>query len=90
MKQNRIVGTKLSLERASGFAHQLGFWWAVTGLDYFFGYVDTMASQTPQDLLAYATKYIIGKPHVTGVLLSSQARQALELTPATLVGGARP
>lgn len=90
MKQNRIVGTKLGLERASGFAQQLGFWWAVTGLDYFFGYVDNMAKQTPQDLQAYATKYIIGKPHVTGVLLSPQARRALDLTPASVTGGVRP
>lgn len=90
-KQTRIVGTKLGLERVSGFAHQLGFWWAVTGLDYFFGYVDTMAKQTPQDLQSYAAKYIIGKPHVTGVLLSPQAKDALELTPASLLeSGARP
>ena len=84
VKQHRIVGTELSLERASGFAHQLGFWWAVTGLDYFFGYVDTMARQTPQDLTAYATKYIVGHPHVIGVLLSSEARAALKLTPSGL------
>ena len=84
VKQHRIVGTELSLERASGFAHQLGFWWAVTGLDYFFGYVDTMARQTPQDLTAYASKYIVGRPHVIGVLLSSEAKNALKLTPANL------
>jgi len=91
VKQNRIVGTLSSLERASGFAHQIGFWWAVTGLDYFFGYVDTMARQTPADLQSYAAKYIIGKPHVTGVLLAPEARQALRLTTASLVDpGARP
>jgi zinc protease len=90
-KQQRIVGTQESLERASGFAQQLGFWWAVTGLDYFFGYVETMAQQTPADLQAYATKYIVGKPHVTGVLLSPAARQGLGLTPAMLVDvGVRP
>lgn len=83
-KQNRIVGTELSLERASGFAHQLGFWWAVTGLDYFFGYVDTMAKQTPNDLIHYADTYIVGKPHVIGVLLSPEAQRILKLTPATL------
>ena len=43
VKRTRIVGTMESLEKTSGFTHQLGFWWAVTGLDYFFGYVDTMA-----------------------------------------------
>jgi zinc protease len=91
MKQRRIIGTELGLERASGFAHQLGFWWAVTGLDYFFGYVDTMASQTPADLQAYANKYIIGKPHVTGVLLAPGARRALNLTATSLLDlGVRP
>jgi zinc protease len=85
-KQQRIAGTMFGLERASGFAHQLGFWWAVTGLDYFFDYVDNMGSQSPANLRAYAAKYIVGKPHVTGVLLSPQARQVLKLTPAMLLG----
>jgi zinc protease len=89
--RQRIVGTMLGLERVSGFAHQLGFWWAVTGLDYFYGYVDTMAKQTPSDLQSYASKYIIGKPHVTGVLLSPAMREALKLTPASLTdSGIRP
>jgi len=93
VKQHRIVGTERGLERASGFAQELGFWWAVTGLDYFFGYVDTMAHQTPADLLTYANKYIIGKPHVVGVLLSPGAAHALNLTPASLLQlekGVRP
>ena len=89
--RQRIVGTMLGLERASGFAHQLGFWWAVTGLDYFYGYVDTMAKQTPNDLQTYASKYIIGKPHVTGVLLSPAMREALQLTPSSILdSGIRP
>jgi zinc protease len=85
IKQKRIVGTMLSLERASGFAQQIGFWWAVTGLDYFFGYVDTMAKQTPADLQSYATKYIVGKPHVIGAMVSPAVRRALKLTPASLL-----
>jgi zinc protease len=74
-----------NLERASGFADQLAFWWSVTGLDYFFGYVDTMASQTPDDLRRYATTYIIGKPRVAAVVLPADARAALRLTPADLL-----
>jgi len=85
VKQRRIVDTELNLERASGFAHQIGFWWAVTGLDYFYGYVDNMAKQRPADLAAYAAKYIVGKPRVTGVLISPGARRALNLTTAGLV-----
>ena len=83
-KQHRIVDAMFQLERASGFAHQLGFWWSVTGLDYFYGYTDMMARQTPDDLRRYARSYIIGKPHVVGVLLSAQVRQRLGLTQAEL------
>jgi zinc protease len=90
-KRHRIIGTELGLERASGFAQQLGFWWAVTGLDYFFGYVDTMAKQTPSDLQTYADKYIIGKPHVVGVLISPEVRRTLNLTTSALLEtGAHP
>jgi zinc protease len=84
-KQHRIVDAMFQLERASGFAHQLGFWWAVTGLDYFYGYADMMAKQTPDDLRRYARTYIIGKPHVVGVLLSPQMRRQLRLTEADLI-----
>jgi zinc protease len=91
VKRTRMVGSIESLERASGFAHQLGFWWAVTGLDYFYGYVDTMARQTPDDLRSYASRYIVGKPHVTGVVLSPETRRALKLTEAELASpGAQP
>jgi zinc protease len=91
VKRTRIVGTMEGLERSSGFAHQLGFWWAVTGMDYFFGYVDTMAKQTPDDLRRYASRYIIGKPKVTGVLISPETRRALRLTEAELAAvGATP
>jgi zinc protease len=83
-KQHRIVDAMFQLERASGFAHQLGFWWAVTGLDYFYGYADMMAQQTPDDLRQYARRYIIGKPHVVGVLLAPEARQRLGLTESEL------
>ena len=90
VKRRRIVGTMESLERTSGFTHQLGFWWAVTGLDYFFGYVDTMGKQTPQDLQRYAARYIVGKPRITGVLLSPETRRAIRLTEAELIPGGTP
>jgi hypothetical protein len=44
-----------------------------------------MAKQRPADLAAYAAKYIVGKPHVTGVLISPAARRSLNLTTADLI-----
>lgn len=90
VKAQRISGTMFSLERTSGFAQQLGFWWAVTGLDYFYGYVETMARQTPDDLRRYAQRYIVSKPHVTGVLLSPESLRTLHLTEAELARGVTP
>ena len=72
--------TAFGIERTSGLTHTIGFWWAVADLDYFMGYVDEMAKQTPADLQGYAKKYIVGKPRVTGVLISPESRRALGLT----------
>jgi zinc protease len=85
VKRQRAVNTMLNLERASGFAHQLGFWWSVVGLDYFMGYVDNMAAQSVEDLRAYARKYIVGRPHVAGVILSPEARRASGLRESDLL-----
>ncbi len=84
-KARRAVGSAFGAERASGLAHTIGFWWSVADVDYFMGYVDGMAGQTASDLVRYARTYIIGKPRVTGVLLSPEARRQAGLTPATLV-----
>jgi zinc protease len=89
IKRQRIAGTMFGLERASGFAHQIGFWWAVTGLDYYLGYVDTMAKETVPQLQRYARKYIVDKPHVRGVLLSQEANDQLKLSVAELTDWGR-
>ena len=87
VKAHRAVTSAFDRERASGFAHTLGFWWSVASLEYYMGYVDNMAQQTTADLRAYATKYIVGKPHITGVLLNPGARQQLSLTTQELARG---
>ncbi len=80
VKAHRAVTSAFDRERASSFAHTLGFWWSVADLEYYMGYVDNMAQQTIADLRAYATKYIVGKPRITGVLIDPQSRQQLALT----------
>ena len=77
---HRSVTSAFGREEASAFAHTLGFWWSVASLEYYMGYVDNMARQTTADLRAYADRYIIGKPHITGVLISPEGRQQIHLT----------
>jgi hypothetical protein len=48
------------------------------------GYVDNMAGQTLSNMQAYARKYIVGKPHITGVLISPEGRQHIGLTASEL------
>ncbi len=60
VKARRAVNSAFGRERASGYAHTVGFWWSVANLEYYYGYVDNMAAQRPQDLAAYARHYIVG------------------------------
>lgn len=89
-KANRAVTSAFGEEESSEFSHTIGFWWAVSGLDYYMKYVDEMAKRTPQDLRDYSNKYIIGKPHVVGVLISHDDRVRIKLTEdeLTKIGGA--
>jgi zinc protease len=86
VKANRAVTTAFGQERASENAHTIGFWWSVVGLEYHLRYVDEMARQTPADLQRYAQGFIVGKPHITGVMLPRGGRRALGLTEAELAG----
>jgi len=87
VKAHRAVTSAFDRERSSGFAHTLGFWWSVASLEYYMGYVDNMAQQKTTDLRAYARKYIVAKPHITGVLISPTDRAALSLTSEELAKG---
>ena len=91
VKRQRVVGTAMGLERASGFAHTIGFWWSVASLEYYLGYADNMADQTTKDLNAYAARYIVNKPRVVGVMIDPDSRQRIKLTEADLLaaGGGR-
>ena len=91
VKAHRAVTTAFGQERATENSHTIGFWWSVVGLEYHLRYVDEMARQTPADLQAYARSFIIGKPHITGVMLPRGGTRALNLSEAELanIGGVR-
>jgi zinc protease len=72
-------------EQSTSWAHTIGFWWAVAGLDYYRGYVPNMQRVTRGDLARYASTYLQNKPYVVGVLLSPEAKRKTGLTPEALL-----
>ncbi|HTY10221.1 MAG TPA: pitrilysin family protein [Bacteroidota bacterium] len=66
-------------EQASQYAHTVGYWWAVAGLDYYLDYVDNVNKVTRDDIKRYLATYVIDKPYVMGVLVSSEMRKQLGL-----------
>jgi zinc protease len=72
-------------EQSTNWAHTVGFWWAVAGLDYYRTYVPNMQRVTRGDLARYAQTYLRGKPFVAAALMSPESLQKTRLTPAALL-----
>jgi zinc protease len=85
VKAQRLTSSAFGIEKASEIAHTIGFWWSVASLNYFMGYTDQMAQQRITDLMRYTTTYIKGKPRVTSILLSPDARKSIKLTEQELL-----
>lgn len=76
-------------EKASEYAHTLGFWWSSTGMDYFRSYHAKMRAVTRADINRYVTTYIQGKNHVALALSSAEGKRLANLTEEDLIGGAQ-
>ncbi len=72
---NEIYGQ----ERPSNFAHTVGFWWSVAGLDYYLTYVDNLRQVSREDINAYVRQYIQNAPYIMGVLVSPEDRKKLQI-----------
>jgi zinc protease len=74
--------TKIQVERAdeqespSGYAHLLTFWWSSAGLDYYEGYPEAIQKVTRTQIAAYLQRFVLGQPHVFGVMLAPNVAKA--------------
>ncbi len=57
-------------EKLSSFSHDLAFWWAAAGLDYYGHYLDDLSKVTRKDIADYVHRYIQNRPYVLGVAMS--------------------
>jgi len=76
-------------EKASEYAHTLGFWWSSTGIEYFRSYHAKLRAVTRDEINRYIKTYIQGKNHVVVALVSADAKKQAGLTEADLIGGAK-
>ncbi len=71
------IDEQYSREKPSDFAHTVGFWWAVAGLDYYYNYIDNLNQVTREDIKRYLNTYVLDKNHITGVLVAPDQRAKL-------------
>jgi zinc protease len=72
-------------EQTSEWAHSIGFWWSVAGLDYYRNYVPNMQRVSRGDLARYVRTYLVGKPYVAGLMMSPDAFKKTGLGPDALM-----
>jgi len=72
-------------EQTSQWAHTIGFWWAVAGLDYYKSYVPNMQRVSRSDLAQYARTYLVGKPYVVALMMNPQAFKKTGLSAEALM-----
>lgn len=61
-------------ERPSQLVHTLGYWWAVAGLDYYLEYPARLRRIERRDVQDFVRKYLVGRPNITGVMVSPEDR----------------
>lgn len=66
-------------EKTSQFIHTVTFWWASASIDYYTDYVENLNKVTREDIKKFVRSYIKDKPNVTGLLVSPQMKEAMEL-----------
>lgn len=76
-------------EKASEYAHTLGFWWSSTGIDYFRSYHAKLRAVTRADINRYIQTYIQGKNHIAIALVTADGKKQAGLTEAGLIGGGK-
>lgn len=66
-------------ESTSSFVHTVTFWWASADIDYYTAYVENLKKVTRDDIRRYVQTYIKGKPSVTGMLLSKEMKEQMQI-----------
>ncbi|MEZ6185174.1 MAG: insulinase family protein [Planctomycetota bacterium] len=76
-KRELRIDRAYSAEAGADFSHTLSFWWASSSLDYYRRYLDAVDAVTPDELAGFVRNYVLGRPHVVGVLANQATLDGL-------------
>ncbi len=76
-------------EKLTEYTHELGFWWASTGIEYYRNYYKNLRAVSRQDIKRYILTYIQNKPFIAIAMLSADNQQKLKLTETELINGSK-
>ena len=79
VRRRLIISHKFELNKLSSYIKSLGFWWSVTGLDYYAGYQEEMQKVDLKQVQAFVKKYFIDKPYIATALLSPEDAKSINL-----------
>lgn len=65
-------------EATTSFIHNVAFWWATSGLEYYMTYIDELHKVTRKDIERFVKRYIQGRPRVTGFLCTEEDLAAIK------------
>ncbi|SMF47181.1 M16 family metallopeptidase [Pseudobacteriovorax antillogorgiicola] len=69
------------VNRPSEYIKSLGFWWAITGMEYYQDYLSKLTQVTLAEVRNFVDKYLYKKPFVTSILLSPKDAKTLKIEP---------
>jgi zinc protease len=79
VRRTLTINHKRDLSQPSEYIKTLAFWWPVTGLDYYDGYLDNLKKTGLPEVRAFVKKWLVDKPYVGGILLSPEDAKKAKL-----------
>ncbi len=78
-RRKLLINHKRELNQPTAYIKSLAFWWAVTGLDYYDHYLENLRKTGLAEVRSFVKKWMLDKPHLSGILVSPQDAQAAGL-----------
>ncbi len=72
-KRGFQIERKFELNKISEYTKSLAFWWAITGLDYYSGYLDRLQATRMSDVQGFVSRWLVKKPYVSSIFMSPES-----------------